>query len=253
MQILVLGSGTSSGVPTIGCPCAVCCSADPHDNRLRPSILISHEGQNIVIDTTPDFRTQVLREGVDRLDALLFTHHHADHIMGFDDIRPFNAKQRTRIPVYADRETLSALKRIFPYAFDSKVRDTFVPETETHDHEGKPFELFGLTVQPIPLLHGKQPIFGYRIGKLAYLTDHSEIPEASMGMLQGLDVLFLDALRYRPHPTHTTVAAALKLVEQLKPKRAYFTHICHDLPHAATQATMPDNVYLAYDGLRIDV
>ncbi len=253
MEILVLGSGTSSGVPTIGCPCAVCHSPDPRDNRLRPSILIAHAGKNIVIDTTPDFRTQILREHVGRLDAILFTHPHADHILGFDDIRPFNGMQRKRIPVHADGGTLNALRRIFPYAFDSAVRNTFVPETETHDHEGKPFDLFGLTVQPIPLLHGTQPIYGYRIGPVAYLTDHSQIPAASLAMLEGLDVLFLDALRHRPHPTHTTVQGALQIVESLKPARAYFTHICHDLPHAATQATLPPNVYLAYDGLRIDV
>lgn len=251
MNVLVLGSGTSSGVPTIGCTCAVCRSTDPRDNRLRPSILITHGGKNIVIDTTPDFRTQILREQIDRLDAVLFTHPHADHILGFDDIRAFNAIQRNRIPVYAGGDTLEALRRVFPYAFDSVARKTFVPETETHDHAGRPFELFGLTVQPIPLLHGQQPIYGYRIGPLAYLTDHSEIPEASLAMLEGLDVLFLDALRHRPHPTHSTVQKALEHVERLKPGRTYFTHICHDLAHAATEASLPENVYLAFDGLRI--
>lgn len=253
MNVLVLGSGTSSGVPTIGCPCAVCHSADRRDNRLRPSVLIEHEDKNIVIDTTPDFRAQVLRERVSHLDALLFTHDHADHILGFDDIRPFNAIQRNRIPVYGSGPTLDSLRRIFPYAFFNSTRGTFVPEVELHDHHGQPFELFGLTVAPVPLLHGQQIIHGYRIGEMAYLTDHSEIPDGSIEMLRGLDVLFLDALRYRPHPTHSTVQTALACVERLRPRRAYFTHMCHDLPHAATEAGLPENVRLAYDGLRIEL
>lgn len=253
MKVVVLGSGTSSGVPTIGCPCAVCHSPDPRDNRTRPSILIEHDGRNIVIDTTPDFRAQVLREHVGHLEAVLFTHAHADHILGFDDIRPFNGIQRARIPVYASQDTLDSLRRIFTYVFDNVNRNTFIPKIDTHDHQGQPFDLFGLHVQPILLLHGGQPIYGYRVGPFAYLTDHSTIPQESMDQLHGLDVLFLDALRYRPHPTHSTVEEALRNIERLQPKRAYFTHICHDLPHAATEATLPGNVRLAYDGLRLTV
>ena len=253
MNVLVLGSGTSSGVPTIGCPCAVCHSTDRRDNRLRPSILVEHEGKNIVIDTTPDFRAQVLREDVKHLDALVFTHDHADHIMGFDDIRPFNVIQRTRIPAFGSTQTIDSLRRIFPYVFDNVNRTTFVPEIETHDHHGQPFELFRLKVQPVPLYHGRQLIYGYRIGDLAYLTDHSEIPEESIAILRGLDVLFLDALRYKPHPTHSTVELALKNIARLEPKRAFFTHICHDLPHAATEAALPEHIRLAYDGLRIEM
>ena len=254
MNLVVLGSGTSSGVPTIGCPCAVCHSEDPRDNRTRPSILIEHEDRNILIDTTtPDLRTQVLREGVEHVDAILFTHAHADHILGFDDIRPFNGIQRSRIPVYADESTLEALRRIFSYVFDNVHRNTFIPQIDTFDHRGETFDLFGIKVQPIPLLHGTQPIYGYRLDAFAYLTDHSEIPEASMDLLYGLDVLFLDALRYRPHPTHSTVETALCNIVRLQPERAYFTHICHDLPHAQTEATLPANVRLAYDGMRISV
>ncbi len=253
MNVLVLGSGTSSGIPTIGCACAVCHSSDARDNRSRPSILIEHDGRNIVIDTTPDFRAQVLREDVKHVDALLFTHDHADHIMGFDDIRPFNVIQRARIPAYGSTQTIDSLRRIFPYVFDQIHRTTFVPEIETHDHHGEPFELFGLRVQPVPLYHGRQLIYGYRIGPLAYLTDHSEIPEESISMLRGLDVLFLDALRHKPHPTHSTVELALKNIARLQPKRSFFTHICHDLPHAATEATLPEHVCLAYDGLRIQI
>jgi phosphoribosyl 1,2-cyclic phosphate phosphodiesterase len=253
MNVVVLGSGTSSGVPTIGCSCAVCHSADPRDNRTRPSVLIEREGRNILIDTTPDLRAQVLREKVEHVDAILFTHPHADHILGFDDIRPFNAIQRSSIPVYASQETLEALRRIFSYVFDNVSRNTFIPKIDTHDHHGDAFELFGVNVLPVPLLHGSQPIYGYRIGAFAYLTDHSVIPDASMAMLHGLDVLFLDALRYRPHPTHSTVETALGNIAKLQPKQAYFTHICHDLPHAETEATLPANVRLAYDGMRIRV
>jgi phosphoribosyl 1,2-cyclic phosphate phosphodiesterase len=253
VNVVVLGSGTSSGVPTIGCACAVCHSIDPRDNRLRPSILIEHEGQNIVVDTSPDFRAQALREQLKRLDALVFTHDHADHILGFDDIRPFNAMQKRKIPVWASATTLDSLRRIFPYAFCNNSSGTYVPEVQLHEHGGKPFDLLGLTFVPVPLLHGKQTIYGYRIGDFAYLTDHSEIPEESIAMLGGLDVLFLDALRHRPHPTHSTVQTALDYVERLRPKQAYFTHMCHDLPHAATEAAMPSNVRLAYDGLRIEV
>jgi phosphoribosyl 1,2-cyclic phosphate phosphodiesterase len=253
VNVLVLGSGTSSGVPTIGCPCAVCRSADRRDNRLRPSVLIENAGRNIIIDTTPDFRTQVLRERVDHVDAILFTHDHADHILGFDDIRPFNVIQRGRIPVYAASNTMASLRRIFPYVFDNMSRTTFIPEVEAHEHGGAVFDLFGVDVQPIPLMHGKLLIYGYRLGDFAYLTDHSEIPEASMEMLTGLDVLFLDALRYKPHPTHSTVDMALKIAERLHAKRTYLTHICHELPHAATESMLPPNVRLAYDGLRISM
>jgi len=253
LTITVLGSGTSVGVPTIGCSCAVCRSTDPKDKRLRPSILVSYGGRNVVIDTTPDFRYQVLRAGVERLDAVIFTHAHADHIMGLDDVRPFNFRQRSAIPVYGSPATIDTVRRVFQYVFADMDHRSSVPHLETRPVGAAPFELLGLSFLPVPLLHGGSPVLGYRFGRAAYLTDHSEIPPESLEQLQGLDVLFLDALRHRPHPTHTTVARALEYVEELRPQRAFFTHICHDLPHRETEAALPDHVRLAYDGLEIRV
>ncbi len=250
LTITVLGSGTSVGVPTIGCRCAVCTSPDPRDKRFRPSILVSYGGRNVVIDTTPDFRSQVLRAGMDHLDAILFTHSHADHILGLDDVRPFNYQQRSPIPVYGSPDTVKVLRRVFEYVFADRHHESSVPKLETRVIDG-PFELFGMQVAPIRLKHGSGDVFGFRFGRSAYLTDHSDIPAASLAMLRGLDVLFLDALRRKPHPTHTTLARALEYVQELKPARAYFTHICHDLPHEETQRTLPANVHLAYDGLVI--
>lgn len=249
--ITVLGSGTSVGVPTIGCHCAVCTSEDPRDKRLRPSIMVRYGGRNVLIDTTPDFRQQVLRAGIERLDAILYTHAHADHIMGLDDVRPFNFRQSGPIPVYGSEFTIAAIHRCFPYIFDAAETQSSRPKLATHLLNGAPVELFGLEFVPVPVRHGRDMIYGFRFGAAAYLTDHSEIPEQSMGMLRGLDVLFLDALRYKPHPTHSTVERSLATVEALKPKRAFFTHLCHDLGHQRAESMLPANVRLAYDGLEI--
>lgn len=253
IHITVLGSGTSSGVPTIGCHCAVCTSSDPRDNRLRPSIVVRYGGHTVIIDTTPDFRQQALRAKIERLDAIIYTHSHADHILGLDDVRPFNYRQRQSIPIYAAEETLAAIQRVFRYAFAQEPAESTVPKLDLNTLNGEPFELFGLTFTPVPLLHGRGKVYGFRFGSAAYLTDHSAIPEESKRKLRGLDVLFLDALRHRPHPTHSTVEQSVATVQELAPRRAYFTHICHDLPHQATEATLPANVHLAYDGLEIDV
>lgn len=253
IHITVLGSGTSAGVPTVGCACEVCASTDPHDNRLRPSILIRYAGHSVLVDTSPDFRTQALRAHIERVDAILFTHSHADHILGLDDVRPFNYRQRQAIPVYASSETLEAIRRVFRYAFEPGPNDSAVPKLLLHSLNGEPFQLFGLEFTPVPLMHGKTEVLGFRFGAAAYLTDHSDIPEESKTKLHGLDVLFLDALRHRPHPTHSTVERSLQWVEELKPRRAFFTHICHDLPHEQTEAALPPHVHLAYDGLEIDV
>jgi phosphoribosyl 1,2-cyclic phosphate phosphodiesterase len=253
LRITVLGSGTSSGVPTIGCSCTTCASADPRDYRLRPSVLVQYGGKNVLIDTTPDFRAQALRAGIGRVDAILFTHAHADHILGLDDVRPLNYHQKMSIPAYGTDATLDIVRRVFRYAFDAEPSQSSAPRVDLHTITEEPFDLFGLRVVPIPLMHGRGATLGFRFGDAAYLTDHSDIPEASKALLQKLDVLFLDALRHRPHPTHSTVEQSLASVRELAPRRAFFTHICHDLPHAQTEAAFPSNVRLAYDGLQLEV
>jgi phosphoribosyl 1,2-cyclic phosphate phosphodiesterase len=251
--ITVLGSGTSVGVPTIGCHCAVCTSTDPRDNRLRPSVLLRYRGRTVLVDTTPDFRQQALRHNIERLDAVLYTHSHADHVMGLDDIRPFNFRQRGSIPIYGSEDTLEAIRRSFPYIFDGKPAESSVPRIEAVSLNGSPFDLFGLECTPVPVWHGRTPVYGFRLQNAAYLTDHSDIPPESIELLRGLDVLFLDALRHKPHPTHSTVQRSLQWVEQLAPSRTWFTHISHDLAHESTERQLPPHVRLAYDGLEIAV
>ena len=254
VSIVVLGSGTSVGVPTIGCACEVCRSSDQRDKRLRPSVLVSFGGRCILIDTTPDFRYQALRMPIPRVDAVLYTHSHADHIMGLDDLRPFNYMQRQAIPIYAAEDHLRYIMSAFPYIFDESPTQSSRPKLEPRTFvAGSVIDLFGLAFEVIPLKHGKGLTYGFRFGTAAYLTDHSDIPAESLHRLEGLDVLFLDALRHHPHPTHSTVAEALRWVERLQPKRAFLTHICHDLGHAVTEENLPSHVRLAYDGLRIDV
>jgi phosphoribosyl 1,2-cyclic phosphate phosphodiesterase len=254
LHITVLGSGTSTGVPTIGCRCEVCTSPDPRDNRLRPSILVRYAGRGILIDTTPDFRAQALRAPIERVDAILYTHAHADHILGLDDVRPFNYRQRSEIPIYANQGTLDSVRRVFRYAFEPEPSQTSIPRLKLHPITDQPFDLFGLTITPLRVLHGEAEILGFRFGDVAaYVTDQSGIPDATKEKLHDLDVLFLDALRHKPHPTHSTVAQSLKWVEELKPRRTFFTHICHDLGHARTEETLPPGVHLAYDGLEIEV
>jgi phosphoribosyl 1,2-cyclic phosphate phosphodiesterase len=248
LKVTVLGSGTSSGVPTIGCSCTVCHSTDPRDRRLRPSILLQHDGHNIVIDTTPDFREQALRCRLTHLDAVVFTHAHADHILGLDDIRPYNYRQKAHIPLYATENTFATIRRVFEYAFDGREHSSAVPQLQVNFITEQPFEVLGLRFEPIPVLHGKAIVFGFRIGNFAYLTDHHAVPESSMEKLHGLDILFLDALRHKPHPTHSTVSESILTAQRLKASRTYFTHICHDLPHAETEASLPAGIFLAYDG-----
>jgi phosphoribosyl 1,2-cyclic phosphate phosphodiesterase len=252
--VLVLGSGTSHGVPMIGCDCATCRSTDPRDARSRASIFIKlDQGASILIDTSPDLRAQALAHGIRRVDAILYTHSHADHVLGLDEVRRFNSLQREVIPCYGDERTLADLRRIFAYAFDESMpKGGGIPRVVLFPLFGE-LSIGGATFVPIPLLHGDRRIFGYRLGPFAYLTDCSAIPESSWSLLGGVTTVIVDALRERPHPTHFSVGEALDVVKRLGPERAYFTHMCHDLPHAATCARLPDSVELAYDGLAFEI
>ena len=252
-SILVLGSGTSVGVPMVGCHCKACISDDPRDRRLRPSVLLKLGSKRILIDTSPDFRYQALHYKIERLDAILYTHAHADHILGLDDVRPFNFLQRNEIPLYASASAFETIRRTFSYVFDEAPTESSRPRLKPNIFESAPICVAGVEIQPVRALHGKGTVYGFRFGDCAYLTDHSEIPPESEALLGNLDVLFLDALRYNPHPTHSTVDESLRTVQRLKPKRAFFTHISHDVVHAPTQARLPANVTLAYDGLEIPI
>jgi phosphoribosyl 1,2-cyclic phosphate phosphodiesterase len=252
-SILVLGSGTSVGVPMVGCHCMACTSEDPRDRRLRPSVLFKLGDKRVLVDTSPDFRYQALHYRIERLDAVLYTHAHADHILGLDDVRPFNFMQKGEIPLYASAAALEVIQRTFSYVFDKAPTESSRPRLAPNIFDSDPICVAGVSIQPVRAMHGKSTVYGFRVGDCAYLTDHSEIPPESEAMLMELDVLFLDALRHNPHPTHSTVEESLRTVERLKPKRAFFTHISHDLVHAATQARLPADVTLAYDGLEIPI
>lgn len=255
-EIIFLGSGTSMGVPTLGCACAVCHSADLRDRRTRPSIVVAmQEGEaprNVLIDSGPDFRMQVLRENLQQIDAVFYTHAHADHILGLDDLRPLSFKGAEKIPLFADENTAQVLKTVFEYTFS---------ETNTYPHKARvalhPLQartqLFGAEFITVPLLHGQLPVAGFRFGNAAYLTDVSEIPEASYALLKNLDVLIIDALRRTAHPSHLNVEGALRLIEKINPRRAWFTHVSHDLGHAETEKELPARVRMSFDGLRIPV
>ena len=253
LKLTVLGSGTSVGVPTLGCQCRVCQSPDPRDKRLRPSVYIEVDGWGLLIDTAPDLRQQALRTGIRRIDAILYTHAHADHILGLDDVRPFNFHQRGPIPIYGSAETIEIIQRCFAYIFDENESQSSRPRLVVNIFDDAPLRIGPLTIQPIPLIHGRGRSHGFRFGPVAYLTDHSDISPDSRAKLHGLDVLFLDALRKRPHPTHTTLEEALRWVEELRPRYAYLTHICHELGHEETERELPPHVRLAYDGLELTV
>jgi len=252
--LTVLGSGTSMGVPTIGCDCAVCTSDDPHDRRTRPSIMVQWDGHTVLIDTTPDFREQAIRERITRIDAVLYTHGHADHILGLDDVRPLSFRRATggkKIPLFATENTAQVLRHVFRYIFEGDYKYGGLAQVELKPVNG-PIEIGGATFFPLTVNHGDYPIEAYRFGSAAYLTDFSSVPEETMHRLNGLDVLFLDALRHNPHPTHSSVSQSLEIVERLKPKRAFFTHISHDLPHEKTNTSLPPNVRLSHDGMKLE-
>jgi phosphoribosyl 1,2-cyclic phosphate phosphodiesterase len=260
-----LGTGTSMGVPTLGCPCAVCNSSDPHDRRLRPSVLLrwidpatgsaSGAERIVVIDTGPDFREQALREHVTHVDAVLYTHAHADHIMGFDDLRPLSfiaEKRGGPIPLYADPAAMAVLERVFAYTLSPDATYPARARVELKPLDERA-EICGVEFVRVPLLHGKQPICGFRFGKAAYLTDVSSIPEASFALLAGVEVLVVSALRHAPHPSHSTIEQSVEWARRIGSRQTWFTHIAHDLAHEETNRGLPADIQLAYDGLSVPV
>ncbi len=253
-QLVVLGTGTSVGVPTIGCDCPVCQSDDPRNRRTRCSVILGLPEGNLLIDTPPDLHQQLVRERIGIVHAVAYTHEHADHLFGMDELRIFQFYLGRPVPIYCEKPVEDCLRRCFAYAFSDAetTHSGAIPQVEIHRIGLAPFELLGATIQPLRLRHGPRfEVLGFRIGNVAYCTDTNHIPEESLARLEGLDVLILDALRYHPHPTHFSLDEALAVVERLRPKRAYFTHISCRMDHEATEARLPPHVRLAYDGLRI--
>jgi phosphoribosyl 1,2-cyclic phosphate phosphodiesterase len=252
MKVLFLGTGTSHGVPMIGCECGVCRSSDPRDTRLRPSIYLEcDDGLRILVDTTPDLRQQALRHNLTKVDAILYTHSHADHVLGLDEVRRYNHMTREAVPLYGDDATLTDIRRIFSYVFEPGAsKGGGVPHLLLNTIVG-PFCLGRTEIEPLTVLHGTRPITAFRIGGFAYLTDTNAVPEQTMARLGGLDVLVLDALRRKRHPTHFSLDEAVSVAARLGARQTYFTHCCHDLGHAETCESLPDGMALAYDGLQI--
>jgi len=249
-----LGTGTSVGVPVVGCDCAVCTSDNPRNQRTRSGVFVPAPQGNFVIDTSPELRLQLLREQVSIVHAALFTHAHADHIFGLDDLRIFGHYLDAPIPLFCDEQVEQQIRRAFHYAFSPPSPNAHkfaTPKLEFRRITTEPFSILGQRVQPIRLYHGKLPVLGFRMGNVAFCTDVSEIPEESWPLLEKLDVLVLDALRDRPHPTHFSLQQALNVVQRVQPQRTYFTHISHWLEHDEANARLPEGVELAYDGLRI--
>jgi len=248
MQVTILGSGTSTGVPAIGCRCPVCTSGDPKNRRSRASIFIRREETGLLIDTSTDLRLQAMTHGVDRIDAVLYTHAHADHVHGIDELRSFNWLQQGPIPCYGNRATITQLKARFGYVFSNGSGPGYKPQLIPHELEGAR-EIGGVLVEPIDIVHGEDRIYGYRIGAMAYVTDCSAIPDASRVRLRGLDLLIVSAIRYDAHPTHFTLAQALAAIEDLKPRRAVLTHLSHVFDYETVNRQLPTGVELAYDGM----
>lgn len=249
MKLTFLGTGTSQGIPVIACDCEVCGSVDFHDHRLRASVLFEQEGTNILIDTGPDFRQQMLVNRVERLDGVLYTHEHKDHTAGLDDIRSFNFKQKMDMPLYGRPSVLAQLKSVYAYMF-AENKYPGVASVMLHEIENKPFEINGVKIIPIEVMHYKLPVYGYRVGDMAYITDAKTISETEREKLKDLDVLVINALQKKPHISHLTLEEAIQFISEVNPKRAYITHVGHYMGlHKDVQAELPENVYLAYDGL----
>ena len=254
MKVTFLGTGTSTGVPVVGCRCAICTSSHPKNNRLRQSVKIELDGKIFLIDTTPDLRQQLLRDPVSHLDFVLFTHSHADHLMGLDDVRPFNFFQRRPLVAYANPLTAKAIRRAFSYIWDPSTQlGGGKPQVDLREIDG-PFEHEGIPIVPIPVAHGEWTILGYRIGKFAYITDTNGIPPASERLLEGIEVLALDGLRLGPpHPTHFILHEAIEAARRIGPQTTFLIHLAHDIDHDTVEATLPEGVHLAYDGLTLDI
>jgi phosphoribosyl 1,2-cyclic phosphate phosphodiesterase len=256
MRLTFLGTGTSFGVPQIGCDCAVCRSTDPRDKRSRSGALVEADGSTILIDTPPELRLQLIAGGIAQVDAVLYTHEHADHTNGIDDLRMFSVRRRRALPIYGPPETLARLRTSFSYIFDDvrPYEGTSKPSLELHAIEpDRPVDVAGVRVLPLAFRHGHLRVYGYRIGGLAYVTDVKAIPEAERRQMQGLDVLVLNALWWRPHPTHLSISEAIETARSLGARRTYLTHLTHETGHAELAAQLPDGVFPAYDGLTVEV
>ncbi|GMR04284.1 MAG: GPMC system MBL fold metallohydrolase [Thermodesulfobacteriota bacterium] len=252
MKLLILGCGTSTGVPVIGCGCSVCTSKDPRNVRTRSSALVTVNDKNILIDTSTDLRGQALSCGIKRVDAVLFTHPHADHIHGIDDLRSFNMLQKTSIPCYGNEHTIKRIHVMFDYIFNDESQESWRPKLTTTVVDS-PFKLFGTEIMPLEVMHGKSVILGYRLDAAAYVTDCSSIPKASMDRLYGLKLLIIGALRHKPHPTHMTIEEAVEISRELKPERTVLTHLSHNVDFAADNKKLPPGVELGYDGMELEV
>jgi phosphoribosyl 1,2-cyclic phosphate phosphodiesterase len=254
MRITFLGTGTSMGVPVIGCTCEVCLSPDPHDNRLRCSVLIEHAGKTIIIDTGPDFRQQMLRTQVKRLDAVVFTHEHKDHLAGLDEVRAYNFfSDGKEMPVYASEQVQRAIRREFAYIFETPAYPG-IPKIDIRTIDRTPFCAEGIDMIPVEVFHHRLPVLGFRVNGFVYITDANRIDEEERKKVRGADVLVLNALRREPHISHFTLQEAIELVADLQPKQAYFTHISHQMgKHADVNAELPDNIRIAYDGLVLEL
>jgi phosphoribosyl 1,2-cyclic phosphate phosphodiesterase len=251
LRLRILGTGTSIGVPVVGCDCAVCTSDDPHNNRTRTSAIFEQGDNRLLVDTSTDLRFQSLAQGVTRIDAVLLTHTHADHIMGLDDLRVFNFRQRASIPIHGDKSALGDVRTRFSYIFEQTQLGGGKPQIELVEVDG-PFTAAGMNVTPIPLMHGELPVLGFRVGDIAYLTDLNAIPEESFALLTDLSAVVIDALRPKAHPTHFNLEQALAAIERIGAPRSYLTHLTHSFDHATLSANLPEGVFPAWDGLVIE-